>query len=1581
MVDVPVFTEDQPVTTEDLFSDREPDNATPRPSPNQAGLTADLAAVAQRNSDDTSFEELRQQNRDIINIGEELVLRNEAKLRKQQAERAAIDAAATEEILSGNEAAAMEFLDLESARAAAQEPIDSVVGYSALEELGVRAIQNDEIVNNPDLHAATQVSLGDTLGSDLDLVANQTTKALIFQRKIGEYEDKLRSEGKLGFMKQAGEYAAMFFLPWYDAQGRLNVNNVDTGNLRPGKIIQGQMQDFWANADSMTVEEFEAATDNLIKTAEEQSGVFGVNESLALQVMAEYQRGTIGVGNVIATDIVAGLDTAILAAPFLKVASGGIKGLAGVAKSVGARQSAAVIDTSEILKTTRTINAAEDVEETVEQVEAVRDLFPTALKPTSLIEDSQVGISGSLSNKLDEIEQLGREIEHITTQGRVSDSQLEELIQRKLTRIRERDPNITVEDYRIATDPVTKVSSIETFIGKKAGGGYASEAAAKGAATRRGFADGVEIVEESGNYFIKQVDVVEELAPNGVPLVRRPDNSADVIPESGPITAGIKSPDLLQPADLVNRRQEAQIAEVQVRERVIKPLAQEINKLGRKRLEHLNTVMTMGRNQRTWFGIDEFALNWRKTTGADPTEQDFIAYAAAKQINDIDFAIHNNHLYTDLARRGAQTIDVKNKVSGFDFSNLTAFRLNPDTVDLSRVRLFDVDDNIVRTGKADVAAEEFQDLARKLESGDYEAFRLREGVQYEGDPVHVVLTSKSNLNIKPLARQQLNYVAGGHTFRRTKWFAKQAQKGVYKDGTEYILAPRTLSTYRTEGIAKGHVESVNNALRAYREYRAGEVAGGSRADAARSLASTRAAIADSPFESFENLEDLVNKGKIDYTEDFEVVFDRGLPSAYNDVGNAENLFFRDDHDALDGTAQWLQSTGRDYYGRKTEGLLSPHEEADVVLDPLQGLAKGIQHAARTHAYDNYINRAIEEWVRVATPLLDGASLGGRSDARHAFFNGRILDNVRTNDPSLAQKLEENRTLVMRQMGVQTPSQQRFEAAKRNLARFIEGDSQGGLRSTTLMKLDNIRDNNPVNAINALVFDAWLGLFDVSQMFVQTQTIFTAVAASPRFGAEAVGSFMPMRWMMVNKSENLLDFIAKRLAPIHNQAPEDFKRMIRTYRDSGWNAPGGEISYLDNFSNSVASSGALFKIQQGRRAGRIFFNEAERWNRMVAYQIAWKETREALPKLATDSEEFLATVNKRTNDFSLSMTAASNSKIQQGIFSPVTRFMGYQMRMLEAIWPAFAGGNPAFSGAAKARILASQVLLYGSKGLPFGQRISDVVQDMYAEVVGEELPFEATRYIESGTIDGLLYSISGGDLNTDFAERTGFGRGLDYTFDRAMDGSMASMLEFLGGPAFSFSSRYAESVNRVLTYFKGTRGPLDLDAQDANFVLNELVVKHINSLKRANKGIMIYRLGQVNNPKTGRKMYDATKLEAVAAAAGIPLFEDTERSVLTGKLQDTKDEIRDVAGLIAKLDREAFRHLANGDDKAAKNVTTQAALILASYADDPLLMQQIARSAMTQLGYTKSEWEALLERIQRTLGPDAVPQVPVRLEQE
>jgi hypothetical protein len=868
----------------------------------------------------------------------------------------------------GDEESAAAFVDLESTRALAEATeIPGTNGYHALEELAVEGLQNDEMVADLDYGAAQQGLFAEDFGSSLDVLKENVVKTMIFQRHLDEYKEELEERGALGLRPQLGEFAGVFLLPFYDTQGRLNVRtNEDeevTGvdKVRPGKAIRRQIEGLF----NTPIDQFEDEVAAVFAAAEEQSGVFGVNETIALQILEEYNRGTIGDLNVIFTDVVSALDATVIAGAAARLGGRGLRSLAGVAKLSGARNTAATIDTDAII---RTLRNRDNVDVADDAIDAVERSVPTALKPTTLVEDSALEISGTLNTKLREIELIADQLGEITTQGRLSADQLDELVKAKQTELANRNKDLIVEDYRTVTDPVTKLTSIESYIGKKTGGGYATEAAAKGAATRRGL-DFADVVEQDGHFFIRQTDVVEELGPDGFPLVRRADNSTDVIPDQGPITAGIKSQDLLLPPDLATRSQEAQMAGVRFREQITKPLADEILRLPKKNQQHLNTVMTIGRGERKWYTIDEFAIKWRKTAGRDPSEQDFIAYAAAKQISDIDWAIHNNHMYTNLARRGAKTIDVNN-ARGFDFQNLRAFEMNVGPEAASKLRLFDVDDNLIRSGK-DTPVDELDDLTRKLESGDYKIFRLQDGVRYEGDMVHHILVGNRSVDVKPLARQVLNYVPGGHLFRRTKWFAKQPQVGTYKDGTEFVLGPRTLATYRTEKVAQEHVEQINKALRAYREFVGGRTAGPSVQNALAKVA-VRKEIAESPFESLENLERMIEKGKIDPAFDFEPLFDRGLPQYYwkseNLQGASKAFLFGDDvGDELDGTLQWMRGSGRDYYGTRTEGLLSPHEEADVVLDPISALSKGMEHATKSHAFDHYLNRSVEEWVRNAAP--------------------------------------------------------------------------------------------------------------------------------------------------------------------------------------------------------------------------------------------------------------------------------------------------------------------------------------------------------------------------------------------------------------------------------------------------------------------------------------------------------------------------------------------------------------------------------------------------------------------------------------
>lgn len=1581
-----LFEEPEQLTSEDETPLFEEDNETPPvlQSEEQQELTAELATLAVPSPQGVSFEEEVEQNKQIIAQGDENVLREQAALRSFEEKTLAMDEQAFEEMQLGQKENAQELLEQQFTLTEAFLKRKSNAGSHDLEKRAVEAIQNREMIADKDFGSTQLERFQFDLGSTLDVAGKELTKTLIFQRFLDEWAEERAAEGKRSFIESARDFGAIAIIPFYEVTGRLDVSPKVDGkrgfNLRPGKVIRERVEALFGIDD---IDEFERTTADLFEQIRTKPGVFGSNETLSEFIIDDFRRGTVGTGNVILTDLTAALDSTIILGAFGKLIGGGVSSLGSAARITRARKVSTTLSSKTILKQIRKPGVPAP-KTTDKVVDAVEDILPDALTVKKGIQTDPEGVrlSGELSEKLDDIARIGDDLSDISVQGRLSPKQQQELVSKKIEQLEEQKKGLAVADFKTETDPVTKLTSVVTLIGKrKTAEGFVSQAAAKGAATRMGFKD-AEVVEDGGRFFIKQTDVVEELTTGGFPLIRRPDNSIEVIPAPGPVPA-LRNPSLLIPEDLARRRTEAALASIEFRDKIITPLQKEINKLGKKDIKALNAVMTIGRNERRWFNIDEFALQWEKVTGKDPSEQAFVAYSAARRGSEIDYAIHNNQMFTDLARRGAKVITIKDLPEGFQAENLVAFELKRSPEQLKKTRLLDVETGVVRTGKETVPEGVVDDFAEKIASGNYKAFVLKEPQILNGEPVHRVLVPVSGVTESPLPRIALGNVAGGHLLRRTKWFAKQPNIGTYNDGTHFVLGPRTLGTARTEVEMRSWVNSVNEGLRAFREFQANKNLFPSVQNALAKV-QVRRILQETPLESLENLESMIRKNKIDPNRDLEVVFDRGLPDFYLNEKNinrpdVDNLFADVTGDPLDGTLQWLNSTGRDFFGKRTEGLLSPHEEADVVLSPLASVRKGLEHAAKTHAFDNFFNRSIEEWVRVASEFIDTSSIAGKTDARDIFFNARINKQVQIKNPEVFEKLETNREIIKRTLGMQTVTQERFSTVKRNLARFI--GSKGGKLGLKAVKFsEDILSNNPINAVNALMFDSFMGFLDIGQLFVQSQTLAVALAASPKFGAQALGMFPAMRWLMVNKSDNLLDFIAKNAKAIHGQSPDDFKDMIKAFRDSRFSAVAGEIAQLDNHSNSIGSSGVVFRLNQARRGARLFFNEAERWNRMVAWQIAWKETRQKFPKLSIKDELFKATVRKRTDDFSLNMTSINNSRIQSGIFSPMTRFLGYQFRLTEALLPRQFGGSTAFSDAAKWRMRMSQILLYGAAGLPFGRRISTLAEMLIEDATGERPDQVTTKAIESGVLDLLLFLLTGGDVDTDFAERAGFGRGLDFLFEKAGNGEMNSVLEVFGGPAFSFGKSYMESVNRVLTYFKGTRGPLDLSPEDAEFALNELVTRHILSLKRANKAMMIWRFGQVLNPRTGQPMFEATKLEALAAFLGIPLAEETMKREFFDQLRDRGDEISDVGSLLAKLDRQAFDVLGQGDFEKAERIRNQAAVLLSSYADDPLFQQQVATFATNNLGFSKTEWQALLERIQSRLGPEELPPQDIRFEE-
>lgn len=1099
------------------------------------------------------------------------------------------------------------------------------------------------------------------------------------------------------------------------------------------------------------------------------------------------------------------------------------------------------------------------------------------------------------------------------------------------------------EATTVGIDKQTGIRYINLYLGKTTGeGGYISEKSMRRAAEARGFAP-EDISAYHGpddRWYIKyRADVAE----NGIvaPELKKAD-----FPETGRIWGYIKNPDNSVAQIFSEARHLSEGARSRVQAQVIRPLIKELKRLSNDEIITMNKVLISGEKKQRWFTPEELHLEYERVRGTPPTDKEIVSYYATKELNDVDWSIRNREAYVKRVRQGYETIRIT------DGAELDTGRRNGIVLssnELAGKRVFDVEEHTSFSPGSNDAK-----LSEKLATGNYSLVRLEGTFTYADEQVKYILVNNRSMTRGALERNQLGYRPGGHRLYKDKWFVKQANSIEFKDGTTGWNSPLTHIVAKTKAQADRWAAGMEEARKAYNELVAGRM----------TPAEVEMIISENTTLDLAKFDELVKSGAINRKHAFETLYDRTQPSEMTGVGT-QNLWI---DEIGDGTDQWYATNGRMYYSPKGDHLKNPFDEYAEILDPFETLQRSINNALTTRALSDYTTFVVEEWARVASPYIKKGSFGENPDKRRLFMDGIFDENAKANQPEFISALETNRDVIKRFMTTQTAEMHGKQMAMRRLAGWLESNKgpqkliPSKAREYLAGKAMDMLDANPVAAVRGLVFDTQLGFFDPGQFVVQTQTALAAVAIDPVNGARATAMWPAIRLVGTNLKPQVLDYVAKNLKDIHGLDPDEFKDMIRVMMKTGEYDIGGDLIELGNWTNRVGGSAVAKGFSDFRQAGRVVFNEAEKMNRTVAWQLAWKEVRSKQPKLDVDSPQFMQAVKMRANDFGMNMRHASSAGWQKGIMSIPTQFMSYQMRLLENMLPEMFGGNPRFTGAQKFRLALSQAFLYGAAGIP----IADWAADEWKKNRPDDLTPEAWRAVTKGFWDTFFYTVSGGEADLDFASRAGIGQGWSQTVEKIIDGDLNSMLSVMAGPTGTVTGDFFDSFQRVALYGRaGLDGGL-ITGEAFNLVLGDLAA-NINTLERANKAAMILRYGKTFDRKTGQQIVSATQMEALAAALGIPLAAEGEIYDMLDETYDRKDDTKQVAQVLAKINDNFFRAMENGDEKGMDSANKLRAAILQSYYDDPLRQQQIAKAAITMQSYTTDRMGYAREQYQQILG--------------
>lgn len=1030
------------------------------------------------------------------------------------------------------------------------------------------------------------------------------------------------------------------------------------------------------------------------------------------------------------------------------------------------------------------------------------------------------------------------------------------------------------------------VSYVEFVFGKKSGGGYAKEATAVNAAQSRGLS-GEAFRDETGQWFVRgrkniaeQGYATDELHNPTQGFVSQ--ITGRWVRSASRVTDYLMHGKAVQSGSTIGKAQKVLGKEMDAMFKSIPHESQEI----------VQQVALVGANKGKWWSADEFNTLVERGYGRQATPKELEAYQNMQLYNDIDWVFRNDQMYLEKATRGVESVGF-NTSWGQRFDLEGVVKYNPK-VPPPVERVWNLSDNIHYTAQNNPLTG--LELERLVNNG-YIITKTEKAIKLpDGTTVDHVIGKRTDFEIGALDRTQLAYSEGGHRlYPRGSYFIKQASVGKQADtGTEFLENPNVYATAVNKAEAQAWADVMEKARLGVKDAKY-----------------TAQELDDLVFEgragfvSGQEFLDGIKNGSINLNHPFEAVFDREMPSAYKNAGPNASLFVSEDELGFNG---YYRTTGKLFTSSKGEILRDTTGEIAVTVDPYEALSTSLRQITRQSGLFNYRQESLERFINSFKE--DLANVDPRASNYANFVSATVKPGTSVERRNF---IEAQRAAMKNVFGFETEFEKGMKEAWRHSAEQILGDGTNAGRKAVHDTINWWSQKNPVSFLRGLAFDAKLGLFNVGQFFIQSSTMASAVALSPKMGLKGMMSAMPLHGYLLSKgSETVLDSLAKKgVGKLSGFASEqEFKEYARTvYRSGFMDLNGSHIMVGENGPAAVYGSFGD-KAHRARETGRMFFYAAETYNRLVAYRIAWDEV--VSGGLKPGASGFYGKVAARADDYSLNMTHESAARWQKGLLSIPTQFWAYNVRMMDAMV------GKRFTAAQRMRLVGMNFALAGTAGIPIVEGISSMIKDHY----GVEADIDTMMgTLDRGILDKLAYEFTGADVR--IGEKIGTGGWLTNTIRDAFgtgEYGERSWAEIMGGATFSILKSAGETGIDLLKYTTAESGA-DMGEDGLREEEFLKLASEISTFGNISKAILAGQYG-IYKSKNGTIYPGLPKTDAFYIALG---FKPQQIDTLAHMSKYTKNQdevINDASNQIRKWRQEAFYN----EDMMDKNARKANALI-------------------------------------------------------
>ncbi len=615
-------------------------------------------------------------------------------------------------------------------------------------------------------------------------------------------------------------------------------------------------------------------------------------------------------------------------------------------------------------------------------------------------------------------------------------------------------------------------------------------------------------------------------------------------------------------------------------------------------------------------------------------------------------------------------------------------------------------------------------------------------------------------------------------------------------------------------------------------------------------------------------------------------------------------FNREKEDALSSVLDEHIHNGRMFESERGRKLLSVDVDRENTMSPLESLGVEISVITKKASFSDWRKSSMEKYLNT---FVDPKNRTG--DIVKDFMEAPVRYPIGSKEYALA---ESERNYVQSAINGRSMEERVMAARARGVVEWLEGrEGVVGKVSEKVFTGMQLRKADPIQFLRTINFHLSLGMFNVSQLLVQSIGMLNAAYIHPVFGVKAAFSYPAIRLAMMSDNPEVWRKLYKTLAP--RMEEDEFMKLIPALNNSGILSSLKNTALYNNadgFDNAFKEyGGGLFN-----KVSTMPFNRGEEMSRVVAWDISRREWITANKGADWTTNEALNAITLRMDDYTMGMTQANIANYQRGVLSIPFQFLQYNLKMASEVGRAAFGKSRVFTQADASKMLLGNLIMWGTAG--------NGLRGLGDEWFGENLNEEQKLALTQGAVASLISLASDGEAKLAVGSRFGSFNWYRETIENIASGEM-DIPEFMFGVTRSNFTKATDVLADMAAIWHPVEGMSSEQAVEGMRVLTGLA----SGLSNYNKAYVLTHNGGRLYNKRGDLLTTVTEQEAYASMFGISPAEIPDMYYKLDTIREDSADGKERVARYRHLQMLYLRAISEGDYKSGQSYRYAMSLLM------------------------------------------------------